>query len=192
MVPLIPHFNDLHTRRRQYIPHSPHLSQGISLSFPICYIECSVYTLVQISLMLFWCLLLTNISQTYIFPLHSNDSHQLSALWRCRYLVFSSTLPHRKKALPVFCKESSISKHDLHCHLKDRKFIMKLQFKYTVQAIIPADIHLHLGFIDHYKISTIVKPAESLNGYKRLHFCNWYMYRKNCNLFCTFPMCFGF
>lgn len=60
----------------------------------------------------------------------------------------------KKKALPVFCKESSISKHDLHCHLKDRKFIMKLQFKYTVQAIIPADIHLHLRFIDHYKISS--------------------------------------
>lgn len=81
---------------------------------------------------LFWCFLLTNISQTYIFPRHSNDLHQLSALWRCRYLVFSSTLPHRKKALPVFCKESSISKHDLHCHLKDRKYIMKLQFKHTV------------------------------------------------------------
>lgn len=47
----------------------------------------------------------------YIFPRHSIDSHQLSALWRCRYLEFSSTLPHRKKALPVFCKESSISKH---------------------------------------------------------------------------------
>lgn len=174
------------------IYHTVHtFHRDIVLAF-LSYTECSVYTLVQISLMLFWCLLLTNISQTYIFPLHSNDLHQLSALWRCRYLVFSSTLPHRKKALPVFCKESSISKHDLHCHLKDRKFIMKLQFKYTGQAIIPADIHLHLGFIDHYKISTIVKPAESLNGYKRLHFCNWYMYRKNCNLFCTFPMCFGF
>lgn len=188
MVPLIPHFNDLHTRRRQYIPHSPHLSQGISLSFPICYIECSVYTLVQISLMLFWCFLLTNISQTYIFPVHSNDLHQLSALWRCRYLVFSSTLPHRKKALPVFCKESSISKHDLHCHLKDRKFIMKLQFKYTV-----LQLSFQQTFIYTCVLLTIIKYlAESLNGYKRLQFCNWYIYCKNCNLFCTFPMCFGF
>lgn len=93
------------------IYHTVHtFHRDIVLAF-LSYTECSVYTLVQISLMLFWCFLLTNISQTYIFPLHSNDLHQLSALWRCRYLVFSSTLPHRKKALPVFCKESSISKH---------------------------------------------------------------------------------
>lgn len=128
------------------IYHTVHtFHRDIVLAF-LSYTECSVYTLVQISLMLFWCFL-RNISQMYIFPRHSIDSHQLSALWRCRYLVFSSTLPRRKKALPVFCKESSISKHDLHCHLKDRKFIMKLQFKYTVQLSYHSSRHsFTLGF----------------------------------------------
>lgn len=137
--------------------------------------------------MLFWCFLLTNISQTYIFPLHSNDLHQLSALWRCRYLVFSSTLPHRKKALPVFCKESSISKHV--CIVIWRTENLSWNYNLNIQY----KLSFQQTFIYTWVLLTIIKYlAESLNGYKRLHFCNWYMYRKNCNLFCTFPMCFGF
>lgn len=72
---------------------------------------------------------------------------------------FSSTLPHRNKAL-LFCKESSISKGDLSFEgLKIYHEIAQL----NILAIIPSDIHLHLGFIYHYKICTVVKPGESLN-----------------------------
>lgn len=78
-------------------------------------------------------------------------------------------MPHRNKALLVFCKESSISKDYLSFEgLKIYHEIAHL----NILAIIPSDIHLHLGFIYHYKISTgtVVKPAKSLNLCKRLQF----------------------
>lgn len=82
-------------------------------------------------------------------------------------ILFSSTLPHRNKALLVFCKESSISKDYLSFEgLKIYHEIAHL----NILAIIPSDIHLHFGFIYHYKISTVVKPAKSLNWCKRLQF----------------------
>lgn len=79
--------------------------------------------------------------------------------------MFSSTLPHRNKALLVFCKESSISKDYLSFEgLKIYHEIAHL----NILAIIPSDIHLHLGFIYHYKISTVVKPAKSLNWLQKV------------------------
>lgn len=86
--------------------------------------------------------------------------HEFRQFLRMTHILFSSTLPHRNKALLVFCKESSISKDYLSFEgLKIYHEIAHL----NILAIIPSDIHLHLGFIYHYKISTVVKPAKSLN-----------------------------